>query len=248
MTTQDQPLAGKVALITGGGRGIGRAIALSYADAGADVAVVSRTQSQLDEVAGEITALGRHAIGLVCDVTDFDAVTSMAAAFRAEFDRLDILVNNAGGPIETRPVLESDPTQWVAGVELNLHSAYYVSKALLPQMIESGDGGKVINIGSGMGRTPGPGTYPVAKAALWMLTQSLSMEVWQQDIDVNELIPGPVETFLTRGRMKVGETPPFAESERVKPPEDVAPLALWLATQQKGGPTGQSFSIARRPL
>ena len=65
-----------------------------------------------------------------------------------------------------------------------------------------------------------------------MLTQSLSMEVWQQDIDVNELIPGPVETFLTRGRMKVGETPPFAESERVKPPEDVAPLALWLATQQ----------------
>ena len=247
MTDSDQPLAGKVALVTGGGRGIGRAIALVYADAGADIAVVARTQSQLDEVAGEVTSRGRHAIGLACDVTDYEAVTAMARAFAAEFQRLDILVNNAGGNHEMRPVLESDPKQWVAGVELNLFSAYYVSKALLPIMIDSG-GGKVINVGSGMGRKPGPGVYPVGKAALWMFTQSLSMEVWQHDIDVNELIPGPVETDAPRARLQVGAAPPFAESERVKSPEDVAPLALWLATQAKGGPTGQSFSIARRPL
>jgi NAD(P)-dependent dehydrogenase (short-subunit alcohol dehydrogenase family) len=111
LISSDQPLAGKVALITGGGRGI----ALAYADAGADVAVVSRTQSQLDEVVGEITARGRRASGLVCDVTDLAVVTSMAAAFRSDFDRLDILVNNAGGNIESRPVLESDPSQWVGG-------------------------------------------------------------------------------------------------------------------------------------
>ncbi len=248
MLDGNAPLAGKVALVTGGGRGIGRAIALAYADAGADVAVVARTQSQLDEVAGEVTSRGRRSIGLACDVTDYEAVTAMAAAFRSEFDRLDVLVNNAGGNHEMRPVLVSDPKQWVAGVELNLYSAYFVSHALLPRMIESGGGGKVINVGSGMGRSPGPGVYPVGKAAMWMFTQSLSMEVWQYDIDVNELIPGPVETYLTRGRMKVGEAPPFADSERVKLPEDVAPLALWLATQPKGGPTGQSFSIARRPL
>ena len=195
-----------------------------------------------------MTSRGRRAIGLACDVTDYDAVTAMAAAFASEFDRLDILVNNAGGNLERSPILESGPQRWANDIKLNLFSAYYVSPALIPLMIEFGKGGRIINMGSGMGRTPGPGAYNLAKAALWMFTQSLSMEVWQHDIDVNELIPGPVETYLTRGRMKVGETPPFAKSERVKPPEDVAPLAVWLAAQPKGGPTGQSFSIARRPL
>ncbi|NQW19087.1 MAG: SDR family oxidoreductase [Chloroflexi bacterium] len=247
LTGSDQPLAGKVALITGGGRGIGRAIALAYANAGADIAVVARTQSQLDEVVGAVTSHGRSAIGLACDVTDYDAVKDMASAFRAVFDRLDILVNNAGGNLDQRSILDSDPEVWTGGIELNLYSAYFVSRELLPLMIETG-GGKVINMSSNLGRSPGPGVYRVGKAAMWMFTQSLSMEVWQHDIDVNELIPGPVETFLTRGLMKVGETPTFAASERVKPPEDVAPLALWLATQPKGGPTGQSFSIARRPI
>ena len=119
---------------------------------------------------------------------------------------------------------------------------------MLPIIIESGEGGHVINTGSGMGRLPGPGVYPIGKAALWMFTKSLSLEVWQHGILVNELVPGPVETDATRDRMQVGAPPPFAESERVKSPEEVGPIALWLATQSTGGPTGQSFSIARRPL
>jgi 3-oxoacyl-[acyl-carrier protein] reductase len=83
---------------------------------------------------------------------------------------------------------------------------------------------------------------------MWMFTQCLSEEVWEHGIDVNELIPGPVATDLTDGRMKVGGPPPFAPSEHVKTPEDVTPLALYLATQPNGGPTGQSFSLTRRPI
>ena len=242
----EQPLAGKVALVTGGGRGIGRAIALGFAGQGADVAVVARTQSQIEAVATEINAIGRQGEPLTADLTAPEQVSELASSFRERFGRLDILVNNAGGSLERNPVVESDPANWLADIKLNLFSAYLVCHNLIPLMIESG--GRVINVGSGMGRTPSPGSYSVGKAGLWMFTQSLSEEVWQHGIDVNELIPGPVETFLTRGRMKVGEVPPFAESERVKPPEDVVPLALWLASQAAGGPTGQSFSIARRPL
>ena len=120
MTNSDQLLAGKVALITEGGRGIGRAIALAYADAGTDIAVVARTQSQLDEVAGEVKSRRRRSIGLDYDMTDYDAVAAMTTAFAAEFDRQAILINNAGGNHESRPVLERDSERWVKGVELNL--------------------------------------------------------------------------------------------------------------------------------
>lgn len=240
-------LDGQVAVVTGGGRGIGRSIALAFAREGADVCLVARTQSQLEAVAAEVEGLSRRALAVTADVTSPGQVERLAEEVRAGFGRVHVLVNNAGGGMERRPVLESDPALWVRDIEVNLISAYLVSRAVLPLMIESG-GGRVINIGSGMGHGPGRGAYTVAKAGLWMLTQSLAEEVWQHGIDVNELIPGPVETELTRGRMAVGDPPPFAPSERVKYPDEVAPLAVWLASQAAGGPTGQSFSLARRPL
>ena len=180
-------------------------------------------------------------------MTDRAQVDALASEFSSAFGRLDILFNNAGGGKEKNTVLESDPDLWIQDIELNLTSAYLVSRALIPLMIESG-GGRVINVGSGMGHRPGQGAYTVAKAGMWMFTQSLSLEVWEDGVDVNELIPGPVETDLTRGHMKAGGPPPFAPSENVKTPADVVPLAIWLATQPDGGPTGQSFSLTRRPL
>ena len=100
----------------------------------------------------------------------------------------------------------------------------------------------------GHGAGAGNSAYRVGKAGMWMFTQCLAAEVWEQGIEVNELVPGPVQTDLTSTRMQVGAPPPFAPSERVKYPEDVAPLAIWLATQPAGGPTAQSFSLARRPI
>ncbi|OGG52304.1 MAG: hypothetical protein A3F84_23380 [Candidatus Handelsmanbacteria bacterium RIFCSPLOWO2_12_FULL_64_10] len=242
-------LSGKVAMVTGGGRGIGRAVALAFAREGADLCVVARTQAQVESVAGEVRALGRRALAVTADVTDPAQVERMAARVKEAFGRVDVLVNNAGGGIERRTVLESDPDLWVKDVTVNLISAYLVTRALLPLMIETG-GGRVINVGSGMGHQAGAGqsAYRVGKAGLWMLTRCLAEEVWSYGIDVNELIPGPVATPLTQGRMQAGGPPPFAPSERVKTPEEVAQLAVYLAAQPRGGPTAQSFSLARRPL
>jgi 3-oxoacyl-[acyl-carrier protein] reductase len=239
----------QIALVTGGGRGIGRAIAIAFARAGADVALAARSADQIDRTAAEIETLGRKAIAIVTDVTDPDQVQGLAESVQETFGRLDILVNNAGGGIERNLIRDSDPILWIQDVTVNCTSAYLVCRALLPLMIASG-GGKIINIGSGMGHRPGPksSAYHVGKAGMWMLTQCLSEEVWEFGIEVNELVPGPVATDLTGDRMKIGGPPPFAPSERVKTPEDVTPLALWLATQEKGGPTGQSFSLARRPI
>lgn len=242
-------LQNKVALVTGSGRGIGKAIAIAFARAGADLALSARTEEQLNETAKGIQALKQKIAVIPADVTDQDQVKAMADKVREEFGRLDILVNNAGGSIERNLILESDPELWIKDVTVNCTSAYIVTQALLPLMIESG-GGKIINIGSGMGHRSGPksSAYHVGKAGMWMFTQCLSEEVWEHGIDVNELIPGPVATDATKSRMQVGGPPPFAPSERVKTPEDVVPLALWLATQPKGGPTGQSFSLTRRPI
>ncbi len=245
----DTRLAGKVAVVTGGGRGIGRAIALAFADERADLCLVSRTSEQLDAVAAEVQAKGRRAVTIPTDVTEKEQVRQMADRVKEAFGRIDLLVNNAGGGIEKSKVLESDPDLWVKDVTVNLLSAYLVTQALLPLMVDSG-GGKIINTGSGMGHSAGAGgsAYHTGKAGMWMFTRCLAAEVWEHGIDVNELIPGPVATHLTAGRMKVGGPPPFAPSERVKAPDDVAPLALFLATQPQGGPTAQSFSLTRRPI
>jgi len=242
-------LEGKVALVTGGGRGIGRSIAIAFAREGADIILASRSKEQIDAVAEEITGLGQRALAVPTDVTDRLEVDSMGDRVREVFGRLDILVNNAGGGIEKSSILESDPELWIKDVTVNCLSAYIVSRSLVPLMVESG-GGRVINVGSGMGHRPTntSSAYHVGKAGMWMFTQCLAEEVWEHNITVNELIPGPVATDLTSGRMSVGGPPPFAPSEYVKGPDDVAPLALFLATQPDGGPTAQSFSLTRRPI
>lgn len=244
-------LTNRRALITGGGRGIGRAIALAFADEGARVCVTARTGEQLREVVREIERRGGRAWGMECDVTDYAAVEAMVSDAAEHLGGIDVLVNNAGGSICRGAVADSDPEAWAAAVQLNLVGSYHCCHAALPHLVAAG-GGKILNIGSGMGHSalPGNSSYNAAKAGLWMLTKCLSQEVWQHGIDVNEIIPGPVYTEATKGAFDpTGSTPvPFAESERVKQPEEVAPLAVYLAAQPPGGPTGQSFSLARRPV
>lgn len=242
-------LENKAALVTGGGRGIGREIALALAAEGADVCVTARSREEIDDVAAEIEKLGRKGFALTCDVCDGEAVQSTVDSAAAQLGRLDILVNNAGGSFTRSGVTDSDPEMWKKTVEVNLMGTYYASRAAIPHLTGSGDG-KIINVGSGMGHTPraGNSAYNVGKAGMWMLTRCLSMELWEQGICVNELIPGPVLTKLTENIFELGKAPPIAPSERVKTPEECVPLAMFLATHPPGGPTGQSFSLARRPL
>lgn len=243
-----QPLNGQVAIITGGGRGIGRAIAIAYAQAGAAICVTARTSSEIKAVANEIHNSGGRAIAITCDVADRSSVESMMQRALDELGQLDILVNNAGGGLERTLVGEDNPDAWQNVIEINLLGTYFCTRAALPHL--KAVGGKIINIGSGMGHQPRPknSSYNVAKAGVWMLTRCLSMELWEFGVAVNELIPGPVHTDLTADIFPKNQAHPGISSEWVKSPDDVVPLAMMLATQPDKGPTGQSFSLARRPL
>jgi len=243
----DYDLSGKTAVVTGGGRGIGRAIALAFADAGADLAIVARTFSEIDEVGELIRKKGCKGVPVTADLTIPENVDAAVKVITYEFGQVDILVNNAGGSTSRSKITESRRDDWLAAVRLNIDSVYLMTAALVSSMKR---GSKIINVGSGMGHSSGNSnsSYRVGKAGVWMLTQCMSEEFWEQGIEVNELVPGPVITDATKDFLEVGGPPPFAASERVKTPEEVAPLALWLASQKLGGPTGQSFSLARRPI
>lgn len=236
------PLAGNVAVITGGGRGIGRAIAHAYAEAGAAVVVAARSSEELDAVVRSIEARGGKALACPVDVTDYANVEAMYAQTVEHFGGVDIVLANAGlgtpgGPIET-----ANLDAWKRTFEVNLYGALHTARAAIAPLRKRG-GGKIIMTGSGSRHRPMPGlsAYATSKLALWMLTQTIALEVQDANISVNELIPGPVRTEMT-GFGKVA----FPPGEWMKEPEDVVPLAMFLATQPLVGPTAQSFNLMRR--
>lgn len=247
MHSTDQPLSGKVAVVTGAGRGIGRAIAVGYAAAGATVVCAARTTAEIGAVAEEIRNRGGRAVALPVDVTDPTAVEALFAQAVQHVGGIDIVVVNAGVSLDRHTVAESVPEDWRMTLEVNLFGAYYCAKAALPHLKARG-AGKIIMIGSGMGHRSGPGSsaYACSKAGLWMLTRVLAQEVWQDKISVNELIPGPVNTSMTDDEAARAGAAFATSSEWPKRPEDVVPLALFLAAQPDTGPTAQSFSLMRR--
>ncbi len=242
-----QALQGRTALITGAGRGIGRAVAMGFARAGAQVACAARTTAQVQAVAAEIAAAGGSALALTCDVTDIAQVEAMCAQTVTAWGGLDILVINAGVELEKSAIDNSDPALWAQVIQTNLIGAYHCARVAVPYLQARG-GGKIIVVGSGMGHRGAArsSAYCCSKAGLWMLTRVLAQEVWDVGIAVNELVPGPVDTDMTRWARQQAEPPPNWSSEWFKQPEDVVPLALFLATQPHIGPTAQSFSLMRR--
>lgn len=244
MTIEDSKpiLAGKVAVITGAGRGIGRALALAYAHAGAAVVCSARSTHEIDETAEAIRAAGGRASACAADVGDYAAIKGLFAHAAQAWGGVDIVVANAGVNGQGRKVENSDPALWAQTVHINLVGAYHTAHAAIPHMRTRG-GGKIIFVGSGSrhGAAPGMAAYAGSKIGLWKLTQILAVELQEHNISVNELIPGPVKTAMTRfGKL------PFPEGEWVKEPEDVVPLAMLLAAHSEPGPTAQSFSLMRR--
>ncbi len=243
-----RPLEGKVAIVTGAGKGIGKAIALGYAREGAAVSCAARTLQDIQAVVREIESLGGRGLAVQADVTRLASVQRLFEATVEAFGGLDILVANAGGDYGHGPLEEVEPADWLATLQVNLVGAYYCARTAIPCLRRRG-AGKIIMIGSGIGHRgrSGASAYACAKAGLWMLTRVLAQEVWQYNISVNELIPGPVltERFKETYAPKEGSVLNI-ESEWVKQPEDVVPLALFLASQPDKGPTAQSFSLMRR--
>lgn len=233
-------LKGKVAVITGAGRGIGRTIALAYASAGAAVVCSARSEAGIAETAGLIRQAGGRAIAHAADVAGYATVTALFQRASDEFGGVDIVVANAGVVVEQRLIADGDPALWRETIDINLTGAYHTAHAAIPHLRRR-QAGKIIMIGSGQRTRPNPGfsAYSCSKIGLWMLTQSLAMELQEDNISVNELIPGPVRTDMTRGLA----APP---GEWFKEPEDVVPLALFLASMPTVGPSAQSFSLMRR--
>jgi 3-oxoacyl-[acyl-carrier protein] reductase len=247
MDGQTKPLQDKVAIVTGAGRGIGRAIAIAYARAGASVCCGARTLAQIEETAQIIEQAEGRALTVQTDVTDLQAVERMVERTVAAYGGLDILMINAGAHSDRgHRVEESVPDKWRATLETNLFGAYYCARAAIPHLKRRG-AGKIITLGSGMGHrgATGGAAYACSKAGLWMLTRVLAQELAEFKISVNELIPGPVETAMNSNAASrwAADDP---GGEWYKQPEDVTSLALWLATQPDVGPTAQSFSLMRR--
>lgn len=242
-----ESLNGKAAVITGSGKGIGKAIAIAYARQGVKVCCIGRTLNDIDLTVNEIKTSDGDAIAVSCDVTDYKSLEmTMQKAFK-KFGHIDILVINAGTDCEKSPVDKLDIEEWKRVIDVNLSGAFYTAKAAIPYLKRSG-AGKIITIGSGMGhkgRADGS-PYSCSKAGLWMLTRILAQELSEFNISVNELIPGPVNTDMGNDSKKDDRSVFSINGEWVKTPEEVTDLAVFLAGQPDIGPTAQSFSLMRR--
>jgi len=246
MENLQKKLRGKTAIVIGAGRGIGKAIALGYAKAGAAVICASRTYAETEKTVREIEAYDGQGLAVRADVTDMAAVLNMFRTGAEAFGGLDIVVIAAGADFENKTVEDSDPELWNKTVTVNLVGAYHCAKTAVPYLRERG-GGKIIMLGSGLGHRgrAGGSAYACSKAGLWMLTRVLAQEVLEYNISVNELIPGPVRTSMAGDALSKSGKPKIP-GEWLKEPEDVVPLALFLAEQPPTGPTAQSYSLMRR--
>ena len=237
-------LESKVAVITGAGRGIGRGLAIGFAEQGAKVVCAARTQTQLDETVRLIREAGGDAIARRCDVTEAADLENLYAQTRARYGGVDIVVANAGGSFERRSVEESEIAGWEHTIRVNLLGVYYTCKYAIPDL--KSKGGHIIVIGSGMVHRVGQAgsAYSASKAGAWMFVRVLAEELRPYGICVNELIPGLVDTAILTDAERPAD--PALSLEWFKQPADVVPLALFLATQPPTGPTSQSFSLMRR--
>jgi NAD(P)-dependent dehydrogenase (short-subunit alcohol dehydrogenase family) len=248
---QDGRLRGRVAIVTGGGRGIGRAIALGLAAEGATVAVISRSEDELDAVVAGAVELGGDGLALVVDCMDGQALKAAVEQASERLGRTDILVNNVGGlvgEVEKLGALDHDDELFERNLFLNLTTAYYASRAALPHMVAGGYG-RVINIGSGYA-THGGGTiaYSAAKHGLVGFTRALAYQV-PPEVTVNCVCPGWTDTALLNWGGSDGAASAAAKAGaqtvqgRVLGSRELAPMAVLLAGPDGAGITGQVISV-----
>ncbi|MCP3985214.1 MAG: SDR family oxidoreductase [bacterium] len=240
-------LDGRVAVVTGAGRGIGRGIALALAEAGADVVCAARTPEQIEDTAAAVRERGRRALPVPCDVIESEQREAVVAQTVSEYGRLDILVNNAGG-WPPRDALETSDRAFEAAFRFNVTSAFSLTKLSVPQMVETAGGGAVVNISSRAGGLVQTGfsAYGTAKMALNFLTQNLAAE-FAPKVRVNAIAVGGVETdalkvVLTHPeiRKQLEENTPM---KRIGQVEDIAACALYLASPAASWVTGKVFEV-----
>ena len=240
-------LDGKVALVTGGSRGIGRAAALTFADVGADVAISSRKLPDLEEVAAEIRAKGRKSLAISSHIARIEDIKNLVKKVKTEFDRIDILVNNAGTNPYFGPLIDAEEWAWDIATSVNLKGLFQLSQLVARIMREQG-GGNIINIASTSGVKPGSaGIYSVTKAALLMLTQVMAKEWGQYNIRVNTIAPGIIKTRFSEVHWKQPSDGEKAANNRALGrlglPDDVVGAALFLASDASSYVTGETILV-----
>jgi NAD(P)-dependent dehydrogenase (short-subunit alcohol dehydrogenase family) len=249
-------LQGRVALVTGSGRGIGRAIAVAFAAEGAKVAVTARTAAELQEVVAAIRAQGGEAVALTTDVADRAAAQGLVGRVQEALGPVEILVNNAGigSSADPRPVVEYDDAFWDLTLAVNLTAPYLLCKDVLPGMVAR-RWGRILNVASVNSRIPSlhAAAYVASKHGLLGLTRVLALEVAKDGITVNAICPGPVHTVMNDRRVAYDAQRrgvSFEEQERSMTllgrriePEEIAPLAVYLASEDARMMTGQALNL-----
>ncbi len=241
-------LTGQVAVVTGGGQGIGEGIAKAYADSGAAVVVAARHVDRVQRVADEINAAGGRALAVPTDVTDRAALVALADAAIDAFGGIDIWVNNAGGSTVRSPLVDLDESDWAACLSLNLTAVWAASVVANERM---NDGGSIINVTSPAATRAvlGSGHYSAAKAGVNALTLTMAMELAPR-IRVNGIAPGmvPTEVMMTALDMDVPDLERLAAKrtpmQRLGTPDDIAAAALYLASPAGGWVTGQIITVS----
>jgi 3-oxoacyl-[acyl-carrier protein] reductase len=224
-------LEGKIAIVTGASRGIGREIALGFAAEGADVTLCARDEIRLQQLAKEITQRGRRAVVVKADVTHVADVQTVVDQTLESFGRIDVLCNNAGLDVHGE-VDEIDPADWDNVIAVNLRGPFLCSRAVLPHM-KNQNYGRIVDVSSGsaVNCSPGMAVYSASKAGLNAFSRTLAAEVREHDILVNAMSPG----FLKTDMNPAG----------TRPPEDAVPTALLLASLPTGGPSGKFYRFMK---
>ncbi len=250
--------SGRVAWVTGGGRGIGRAATLALADLGAAVAISARTRGEIDEAADEVRERGGRAAPFACDVSDWQSVIETVGQVEALLGPIDALINNAGVLGQLAPLQETSPREWARTIEINLIGAYHCARAALPGMIGRGRG-SIVNISSGAASFAAPNwsAYAASKAGLDQLTRALAVELKGTRVRVNSLHPGIVETAMAQ---RLRAAPPeqlpawrrqFFEQVKaegkVLSPETAGRVIAWLASDLASDLNGEVLDARNDP-
>jgi len=247
-------LQGKIAIVTGGGRGIGKAIAQGFARAGARVVITSRKMNDLEVTAAEIRALGGEAFPVQSHLGRMEEINGMVSTVLEKFGRIEILVNNAGTSPASGTVLDSDERLWETIMNLNLKGLYFTSQAVARIMKKQG-GGKIINIASIDGFKPeaGASLYSISKAGVRMITRAFAMELAPFNIRVNTIAPGPISTKMfdshwfhlpaEEARKQKDAIAKMTPVGRIGEPDEIAGAAVYLASDASSYTTGAEIVI-----